>query len=140
MLQLSGRATRCTAATIRVAPLVMSASARSASRSVLTRLSFTRSAEIVDQAEVRVHRLEVPRVGFAQVAVERAEHRRRRREHRVLAGEHARQVDAGEQARRRALGVALDAGELAGEQHASDRRAATRCGGSAAGALRYEFR
>jgi hypothetical protein len=33
--------------------------------------------QLVDQTEVRVHRLEVARVGLAHVAVERAEHRRR---------------------------------------------------------------
>ena len=38
--------------------------------------------------------------------------------------EHAREVDAGEQPGRRALGVALDAGELAGEQRRRRRRAA----------------
>ena len=56
------------------------------------------------------------RIGLAQVAIERAEHRGRRRDHRLLAGEEAREIDAGEKSGRRALGVALDAGELAGEQ------------------------
>ena len=40
------------------------------------------------------------------------------------AGERAREVDAGEEPGGAALGVALDAGELAGEEDVADHRAA----------------
>jgi hypothetical protein len=75
-----------------------------------------RLREVVDEAEVGVHRLEVPRVGLAQVAVEGAQHRRRRRQRRLPAAEHARQVHRREDPRRRALGVPLDPSQLAGDE------------------------
>src|SRR3712207_8404703 len=43
-----------------------------------------------------IYRLEVARVGLAEVAVERAEHRGGGREHGRLAGEDAREVHPGE--------------------------------------------
>src|SRR5690606_31284335 len=52
----------------------------------------------LDQPEIRIHRLEVLRVGFAEVTVEGAEHGGGRGDGGVLALERARQVDAGEEA------------------------------------------
>ena len=54
-------------------------SARSASSSFF-RVLLDLARQRIEQPEVRVHRLEVLRVRLAQVAVERAEHRRRRRD------------------------------------------------------------
>src|SRR5690606_16865772 len=73
-------------------------------------------ARLIDQPEVRIHRLEVLRIGFAQVAVQSAEHGGRRRYPDVLAGEAARQVDAGYQSSRQRLSVSLDTGELPCEE------------------------
>ena len=68
---------------------VAPARARRAARAS-ARLSFTRVRQVVDEPEVRVHRLEVLRVGLAQIAVQRAEHRRGRRHTGASPREHAR--------------------------------------------------
>src|SRR5438045_853066 len=46
-----------------------------------------RRVELVDEPEIGVHRLKVARVGFPQVAIERPDHRRRRRQTWHLAVE-----------------------------------------------------
>ena len=77
-----------------------------------------RLRQVVDQAEVGVHRLKVSRVGLAQVPVQRAEHRRWRRQRGFGALDQPRQVDCRHETGCRALRVAFHARELAREQHA----------------------
>src|SRR5688572_30945283 len=72
--------------------------------------------ERFDQAEVRVHWLEVPRVRLAQVAVQRAQHRCGWRHQRLLTAEQTRQVDGGDDPGGGAFRVALYARELSGEE------------------------
>ena len=54
-------------------------------------------------------------VCLPQIPVERAEHRGGRRQDRLLPAQQPIKVDRGQQTRRRALGVALHAGQLPGE-------------------------
>jgi hypothetical protein len=74
----------------------------------------------------------VARIRLPHVPKERAQHRRRGRDDRVVAAQHAREIDRGHDAGRGALGVALDAGELAGEQRVrlvAEREVRGECGG-----------
>src|SRR4051812_67258 len=68
------------------------------------------------QSEVRVHRLEVARIGVAEVPVQTAEHGGWRWDGRGTPLQTAREVDAGEEPGAERLGVALDAGELPGKE------------------------
>ena len=79
---------------------------------------FDLARQRIEQPEVRVHRLEVARVGVAEIAIEPAQHGGRRRDGGRTALQPARQVDAREKPGAERLGVALDAGELAGEEEA----------------------
>src|ERR1041384_7927655 len=51
---------------------------------LLLLLVLETDAQLFDETEVRVHRLEVLGVRLAQIAIERAEHRRRRRNDRLV--------------------------------------------------------
>ena len=67
-------------------------------------------------AEGNVRRLVGARVGVRHVIAERADRRRPRRRRRLFAKSEGRRVAPGNQSRRRGLDVALDAGNLAGEE------------------------
>src|SRR3954470_23908868 len=88
--------------------------------------------EIIDETEVRVHRLEMLRIRLAQIPIQRTEHRRRRRNERFVSHQETGEIQSREQAGGRAFSVAFDAGELTGEERrriAAQRQMSAKWGG-----------